>query len=62
MPLTKGHVLVVTRGHWEKLGDLTVRVGQEVSKSHPIKKVRENRNPSVVQEWYQCDGISFMFQ
>lgn len=30
MPLTKGHVLVVTRDHYEKLGDLNVETGREV--------------------------------
>lgn len=30
MPLTRGHVLVVTRGHWEDLGKVGVGVGMEV--------------------------------
>lgn len=30
MPLTKGHVLLVTRDHYEKLGDLDVAVAKEV--------------------------------
>ncbi|KAL5365648.1 hypothetical protein BJX96DRAFT_15057 [Aspergillus floccosus] len=31
MPLTRGHVLVVTRDHYEKLGDMDVRASREVS-------------------------------
>lgn len=31
MPLTRGHVLVVTRDHYEKLGDMGVEVSREVS-------------------------------
>ena len=30
MPLTKGHLLVITRDHYEKLGDLNVETGREV--------------------------------
>lgn len=30
MPLTRGHVLVVTRKHYEKLGDMGVQASQEV--------------------------------
>ncbi|KAL1964677.1 hypothetical protein VTN77DRAFT_6703 [Rasamsonia byssochlamydoides] len=36
MPLTKGHVLLVTRGHWEKLGDVGVKVGEELGKWLPV--------------------------
>ncbi|RJE24194.1 HIT domain protein [Aspergillus sclerotialis] len=36
MPLTKGHVLVVTRDHYEKLGDLNVETGREVGQWLPI--------------------------
>lgn len=31
MPLTKGHVLVAPRRHFEMLGDMDVQTGQEVS-------------------------------
>lgn len=31
MPLTRGHVLVVTREHYETLGGVGVDVGREVS-------------------------------
>lgn len=31
MPLTKGHVLVVTRDHYKTLWDLDVKIGMEVS-------------------------------
>jgi diadenosine tetraphosphate (Ap4A) HIT family hydrolase len=30
MPLTRGHVLVAPRRHYEMLGDLGVEAGQEV--------------------------------
>lgn len=30
MPLSKGHILVVTREHYEKVGELGVRIGEEV--------------------------------
>lgn len=30
MPLSKGHILLTTRNHWEKVGDVGVRVGEEV--------------------------------
>ncbi|KAL2005863.1 hypothetical protein VTN00DRAFT_10356 [Thermoascus crustaceus] len=36
MPLTRGHVLVVTRGHWEDLGRVGVGVGMELGKWLPI--------------------------
>lgn len=39
MPLTKGHVLLVTRGHWEKLGDVGVEVGKEVSKKLHVEHI-----------------------
>lgn len=31
MPLTRGHLLLVTREHYEKLGDVGVGVSREVS-------------------------------
>jgi hypothetical protein len=31
MPLSRGHILLTTRNHWEKVGDVGVRVGEEVS-------------------------------
>jgi hypothetical protein len=31
MPLTRGHVLLVTRNHYEKLKDMGVEVSREVS-------------------------------
>lgn len=31
MPLSRGHILLTTRNHWEKIGDVGVRVGEEVS-------------------------------
>lgn len=31
MPLTRGHVLVITRGHYETLGGVGVDIGREVS-------------------------------
>lgn len=31
MPLTRGHVLVVTREHYETLGGVVVDIGREVS-------------------------------
>jgi diadenosine tetraphosphate (Ap4A) HIT family hydrolase len=34
MPLSKGHILVTTRDHYEKVGALGVRMGQEVSHHH----------------------------
>lgn len=36
MPLSKGHILVVTREHYEKVGELGVRIGEEVYLSLPI--------------------------
>lgn len=36
MPLTKGHVLVAPRRHFEMLGDMDVQTGQEVGKWLPI--------------------------
>ena len=30
MPLTRGHVLVTPRRHYEMLGDVSVQIGQEV--------------------------------
>lgn len=30
MPLSKGHILVTTREHYEKVGELGVRIGEEV--------------------------------
>lgn len=31
MPLTRGHVLVATRDHYKKLGDMDIRASREVS-------------------------------
>ncbi|KAJ5280989.1 hypothetical protein N7478_006361 [Penicillium angulare] len=36
MPLTRGHVLVAPRRHYEKLGDMGVLAGQEIGKWLPI--------------------------
>ncbi|KAJ5814984.1 hypothetical protein N7474_006761 [Penicillium riverlandense] len=36
MPLTRGHVLVTPRRHYEMLGDVGVAVGQEMGKWLPI--------------------------
>ncbi|KAF9887813.1 Histidine triad nucleotide-binding protein 2, mitochondrial [Aspergillus nanangensis] len=36
MPLTRGHVLVVTRDHYEKLGDMDVRASREIGQWLPI--------------------------
>ncbi|KAJ5707027.1 hypothetical protein N7488_006828 [Penicillium malachiteum] len=36
MPLTPGHVLVVSRHHYEKLGDVGVLASQEIGKWLPI--------------------------
>ncbi|PGH27407.1 hypothetical protein AJ80_00885 [Polytolypa hystricis UAMH7299] len=36
MPLTRGHVLVVPRDHYEKIGDVGVRIGAELGKWLPI--------------------------
>ncbi|CAK96165.1 uncharacterized protein An01g07410, partial [Aspergillus niger] len=36
MPLTKGHVLVATREHCERLGDVRVGVGREIGQWLPI--------------------------
>ncbi|EEQ90449.1 hypothetical protein RJZ56_003937 [Blastomyces dermatitidis] len=36
MPLTRGHVLVIARGHYEKLGNVGVEVGKELGKWLPI--------------------------
>ncbi|OKL60169.1 hypothetical protein UA08_04642 [Talaromyces atroroseus] len=36
MPLSKGHILVTTRDHYEKVGALGVRIGQEMGKWLPI--------------------------
>ncbi|KAI9932933.1 Histidine triad nucleotide-binding protein 2, mitochondrial [Aspergillus wentii] len=36
MPLTKGHVLVITRDHYEKVGEVGVGVGREVGQWLPI--------------------------
>ncbi|PYH99119.1 HIT domain protein [Aspergillus ellipticus CBS 707.79] len=36
MPLTRGHVLVAPRGHFEKLGDMGVGGGREVGQWLPI--------------------------
>ncbi|KAJ5570160.1 Histidine triad (HIT) protein [Penicillium hispanicum] len=36
MPLTRGHVLVAPRKHYEMLGDVGVAVGQEMGKWLPI--------------------------
>ncbi|KAJ9272112.1 hypothetical protein DTO212C5_1875 [Paecilomyces variotii] len=36
MPLTRGHLLLITREHHEKLGEVGVRDGQELGKWLPI--------------------------
>ncbi|KAJ5190803.1 Hit family protein 1 [Penicillium cinerascens] len=36
MPLTRGHVLVASRRHYEMLGDMGVEAGQEMGKWLPI--------------------------
>ncbi|KAJ5168274.1 Hit family protein 1 [Penicillium canariense] len=36
MPLTRGHVLLASRAHYEKLGDMGVAAGQEMGKWLPI--------------------------
>ncbi|KAB8232271.1 hypothetical protein BDV23DRAFT_992 [Aspergillus alliaceus] len=36
MPLTRGHVLVIPRTHYEKLGDVDVRVSRELGQWLPI--------------------------
>lgn len=36
MPLSKGHILVTTREHYEKVGELGVRIGEEVCLSLPL--------------------------
>ncbi|PGH18552.1 hypothetical protein AJ79_00331 [Helicocarpus griseus UAMH5409] len=36
MPLTRGHVLVISRGHYEKLADVGIEVGRELGKWLPI--------------------------
>lgn len=36
MPLSKGHILVVTREHYEKVGELGVRNGEELGRWLPI--------------------------
>ncbi|OAX78482.1 hypothetical protein ACJ72_07211 [Emergomyces africanus] len=36
MPLTRGHLLVIARGHYEKLGNVGVEVGKELGKWLPI--------------------------
>ncbi|KAK2801107.1 hypothetical protein FQN50_007834 [Emmonsiellopsis sp. PD_5] len=36
MPLTRGHLLVIARGHYEKLGNVGVGVGGELGKWLPI--------------------------
>ncbi|KAJ9294095.1 hypothetical protein DTO271G3_7223 [Paecilomyces variotii] len=36
MPLTRGHLLLITREHHEKLGEIGVRDGQELGKWLPI--------------------------
>ncbi|QKX55801.1 uncharacterized protein TRUGW13939_02899 [Talaromyces rugulosus] len=36
MPLSRGHILLTTRNHWEKVGDVGVRVGEEIGKWLPV--------------------------
>ncbi|EEA20365.1 hypothetical protein TMatcc_000351 [Talaromyces marneffei ATCC 18224] len=36
MPLSKGHILVTTREHYEKVGELGVRIGEELGRWLPI--------------------------
>ncbi|GAB1192174.1 hypothetical protein APSETT444_001359 [Aspergillus pseudonomiae] len=36
MPLTRGHVLVIPRTHYEKLGDVDVKVSRELGQWLPI--------------------------
>ncbi|KAJ5899134.1 hypothetical protein N7495_003878 [Penicillium taxi] len=36
MPLTRGHVLVISRKHYEMLGDMGVEAGQEIGKWLPV--------------------------
>ncbi|KAG2419431.1 hypothetical protein HFD88_004227 [Aspergillus terreus] len=36
MPLTRGHVLVATRDHYEKLGDMDIRASREIGQWLPI--------------------------
>ncbi|OJD11344.1 hypothetical protein AJ78_07867 [Emergomyces pasteurianus Ep9510] len=36
MPLTRGHLLVIARGHYEKLGNVGIEVGKELGKWLPI--------------------------
>ncbi|KKZ68452.1 hypothetical protein EMCG_05911 [[Emmonsia] crescens] len=36
MPLTRGHLLVISRGHYEKLGNVGVGLGRELGKWLPI--------------------------
>jgi diadenosine tetraphosphate (Ap4A) HIT family hydrolase len=43
MPLTRGHVLVAPRRHYEMLGDMGVEAGQEVCTLH----VEVNQFPSI---------------
>ncbi|KAH8697510.1 HIT-like domain-containing protein [Talaromyces proteolyticus] len=36
MPLARGHILLTSRNHWEKVGDVGVRVGEEFGKWLPV--------------------------
>jgi diadenosine tetraphosphate (Ap4A) HIT family hydrolase len=36
MPLTRGHVLVAPRNHYQTLGDMSVQAGQEVRGIEPL--------------------------
>lgn len=38
MPLTRGHVLVAPRQHYQTLGDVSVQVGQEVCEVYPTDR------------------------
>lgn len=43
MPLSKGHILVTTREHYEKVGELGVRIGEEVCFLSPFFYFRLHR-------------------
>ncbi|PYI32923.1 HIT-like protein, partial [Aspergillus indologenus CBS 114.80] len=53
MPLTRGHLLLVTRAHYEKLGDVPVGVSREVRSFPPLSSplLRSQHHPIPIGQW-----------
>lgn len=56
MPLSRGHILLTTRNHWEKVGDVGVRVGEEVSSSllsRDLILCSKEREKLLIEFWFR---------